>query len=122
MQSTISQFDVIAITETRITKDTSAAQNIDLSNYSVEHTPTESSSGGTLLYIANHLSNKTRSDLNIYKKFELESTFLEIINSKKSNIFVGTIYRHPKMDVTEFDNILSNIQKKINLEQKTVFF
>ena len=59
--------------------------------------------------------------MNIYKKFESESTFVEIINLKKSNIIVGAIYRHPKMDVTEFNNILNNLLKKINQEQKTVF-
>ena len=105
LQSTNIQFDIIAITETRITKNTSVTQNIELSNYSFEHTPTESSTGGTLLYIANHFSYKPRSDLNIYKKFELESTFVEIIYPKESNIIVGIIYRHPKIDVTEFDNI-----------------
>ena len=62
-----------------------------------------------------------RSDLNIYKKIELESIFVEIINPKKSNIIVDTIYRHPKMDVTKFNNILNNLLKKINQEQKTVF-
>ena len=41
---------------------------------------------GTLLYIANHLSYKPRDDLIIYKKSELDSTFVEIISSKKSNI------------------------------------
>ena len=59
--------------------------------------------------------------MNIYKQIELESTFVEIMNPKKSNIIVGTSYRHPKMDVTEFNNILSNLLKKINQEQKTVF-
>ena len=112
LQSANTQFDVIAISETRIMKSTSITQNIELNNYSFEHTPTESSAGGTVLYIANHLSYKTRCDLNIYKKFELESTFVEIINPKKSNIIVGTIYRHPKMDVTEFNNILNNLLKK----------
>ena len=38
--------------------------------------------GGTLLYVANHFSKKTRSDLNISKKIELDSTFIEIINAK----------------------------------------
>ena len=121
LQSTDIQFDVIVITETRIMNDISVTQNIELSNYSFEHIPIESSAGGTLLYIANHLSYKTCSDLNIYKKFELESTFVEIINLKKCNIIVGTIYRHLKMDVTEFNNILNNLLKKINQEQKTVF-
>ena len=43
------------------------------------------------------------------------------MNPKKSNIIVGTSYRHPKMDVTELNNILNNLLKKINQEQKTVF-
>ena len=71
LQSTNIQCDVIAITETQITENVSVTQNVGLSNYSFEHTPTESSAGGTPQYIANHLSYKTRSDLNIYKKFEL---------------------------------------------------
>ena len=100
----------------------SVTQNIELSNYSFEHTPTESSAGGTLLYIANHLSYKIRSDFNIYKKFELESTFVEIINPQKSNIIVGTIYRHPKIDVTEFNNILNNLLKKLIKNKKQCFF
>ena len=56
LQSTNINFDVIAITETRIPKNVSVTQNIVLNNYSFEHTPTESSAGGTLLYIANRLS------------------------------------------------------------------
>ena len=67
-QSTNVHFDVITITETRFTKNITLTQNIELSKYSFEHTPTESSAGGTFLYAANHLSYKTRSDLNIYKK------------------------------------------------------
>ena len=94
-----------------------------MSSYSFEHTPTESYAGGTLMYVANHLSYKTCNDLNIYKNFKLESTFIEIINPpKKSNIVVGTIYRHPRMGVTEFNNILNNLLKKINQKQKTVSF
>ena len=61
-------FDIIAISETRITKQVSLSNNLNLNNYSFEFTPTETSAGGTLLYIANHLSYKCRSDLNIYKK------------------------------------------------------
>ena len=49
--------------------------------------------------------------------------------SKKSNIIVATIYKgmqhpkwHPKMNVIEFNKSLSNLLKKIDQEQKTVFF
>ena len=41
--------------------------------------------------------------LNIYKKNELESTFIEIVNPKKSNIFVAVNYRHPSKDLTDFN-------------------
>ena len=109
---------MIATTEN--SQKISVTQNIKLSNYSFEHTPTESFDAGTLLYIANCLY-KTRSDLINYKKLELESTFVETINPKKSSIFVGTIYRHPKIDMTEFNSILNNLLKKINQEKKTVF-
>ena len=61
-------FDISAITETRITKNVSITNNINMENYSTEFTPTESSVGGTFLYIANHLSYKSCQDLNIYKK------------------------------------------------------
>ena len=71
-----------------------------------------------LLYVANHLSYKCRNDLNIYKKNESESTFIEIGNPKKSNIIVGIKYRHPSMDLNDFNsNYLNNISKK----QKSIF-
>ena len=35
-------FDIIAVTETRITKQTSLTTNVNLRNYAIEFTPTES--------------------------------------------------------------------------------
>ena len=48
-------FDIIAISETRITKQVSLLNNLNLNNYSFEFTLTGTSAGVTLLYIANHL-------------------------------------------------------------------
>ena len=73
-------------------KKTSLTSNINLNNFSFEFTPTEFIAGGTLLYIANHRSYKSRNDLNLYKTNRLESTFIEIINSKKSNV-IGCRYK-----------------------------
>ena len=95
---------------------------MDLNNYSFRFTPTETSAGDTLLYIANHLSYKCCNDLNIYKKNELESTFIEIVNPRKSNIIVGVIYRHPSMDLTDFNcNYLNKLLENISKEQKSIF-
>ena len=60
--------------------------------------------------------------MKFYKKIELESAFIEIINPKKSNVIVAVIYKHPIMDVTDFNNnFLNNLLNKINQEQKKVF-
>ena len=61
--------------------------------------------------------------MKIYKKFELESNFIEITNPRKSNIIIGVTYKHPKMDVTDFNcNFLNNFLKKISQEQKGASF
>ena len=88
----------------------------------MELTPTESSAGGTLLYFANHLSYKPRNDLNIFKKSELESTLLEVINPQKSNIIIESIYRHPSMGLDDFNkNILNRLLEKVFKEQKSLY-
>ena len=60
--------------------------------------------------------------MKIYKNVELESIiiFIEIINTRKFNIIVGVIYKHPKMDVTDSNNNWNNLLKNINQEQKQV--
>ena len=66
LSCTKKKIDIIAVSETRITRNVSLLNNLNLNNYSFEFTPTETCAGGTLLYIANHLSYKCRNDLNIY--------------------------------------------------------
>ena len=85
---------VIGTTETRLKKQTLRTTNIDIIGYNLEHTPTEVSFGGTLLYVKNKLNYISQKDLNIYKKNEQESTFIEIIASSGKSIIVGCIYRH----------------------------
>ena len=80
------------------------------------------STGGTLLYIAKHLSYTPHQDLNIYKKNELESTFIEIMNPKKLNVSVGSIYKHSSINLTDFNcNYLDNFLEKVLKEKKSVF-
>ena len=62
------KFDIIAISAKRITKQVPLLNNLNLNNYPFEFSATETFAGGTLLYIANHLSYKCCIDLNIYKK------------------------------------------------------
>ena len=56
-------FDILAITESTNKKDSSSPVNIQLNNnYSIKHTPTESSADGTLLYISERLYYVLRND------------------------------------------------------------
>ena len=115
-------FDIVAVSETRITKKAALISNLNLQNYSFEFTPTESNAGGTLLYIPNHLSYNPRTDLNLNIANQLESTFIEIINSGKSNIIVNCLYKHPSMDVSDFNkNYLNTLLDKLSKENKQVF-
>ena len=98
-----SDFQIIGISETRLKKTQETTTNIHLKNYNIEHVPTESSNGGVLLYIIKVINYKLRpADLIIYKKRELESVFIEIIQKDSKNIVVGCIYRHPCMQQSEF--------------------
>ena len=71
--------------------------------------PTESSAGGTLIYIGNHLLYKPRNDLSCVSirvsVYELESTFIELINTKKSIVFIGAIYWHSSTGLDEFNDL-----------------
>ena len=44
------------------------------------------------------------------------------MNPKKLNIIVGTIYKHPPMDLTGFNsNYLKNLLEKVSKKQNSVF-
>ena len=113
-------FSIIGLTETRLKKDASASMPITIEGYSYEHTPTESSCGGALLYISNKFNYKPRNDLLLYKSLHLESVFIEILFPNKSNLIVGCIYRHPCMSIDEFNDVISPILHKISTENKII--
>ena len=58
----------------------------------------------------------------IYSEKQLESSFIEILNSGKKNIVIGCIYRHPSMNLNEFnDQYISKLLEKLSKENKKVF-
>ena len=60
--------------------------------------------------------------MNIYKTHELESTFIETINPKKSNIILGIVYQQPTMDLNEFnDKYVNKLLDGKTKENKTTF-
>ena len=110
------KFDIIAISESKLNDQ--PITDITINGY---HKPyiklTEANKGGTLLYVKKELNFKPREDLEIYKSKELESSFIEIINSKETNDIVGVIYRHPNMDTQNFiDDKLNSLLNKLSFE------
>ena len=85
----------------------------------MEYSPTEYTAVGTMLYIANHLAYKPRNDLKIYKANELESTFIKLLTSKKTEVLIGCIHRRPTTTQEEFNKYY--LLKKIAMEKKTGF-
>ena len=110
-------FDILAITETRIKKDSSSPINLQSNNYSIVHTLTESSAGGTLLYKNKRLSYQLRNDLTLYDPGKIESNLMEIICSKSTAVIVGCIYKHPTLPVNDFtNNFISHLPLKLQKE------
>ena len=98
-------------------------KNSNISNCSYEFTLTESTAGGALIYIADHLAYQKRNNLTIYARNYLESTFTEITNPSKTNIIVGCIYRHLTMDLNEFNYYYLNpLLEKLAKEKKLSSF
>ena len=110
-------FDILAITETRIKKDSSSPINLQSNNYSIVHTLTESSAGGTLLCKNKRLSYQLRNDLTLYDPGKIESNLMEIICSKSTAVIVGCIYKHPTLPVNDFtNNFISHLPLKLQKE------
>ena len=114
-------FDFLGISEIRFKLNKNSLNSISMSRHNIEHTPTESSKSGTLLYIKQGINYKLRKDLQICKSKELESTFVGVLEPgmSKNNMIIGCIYRHPSMELSEFNNhFLSVLLLKISKEKK----
>ena len=84
LKSTNINYNIIAISDKRTMKHLEISQNINLKNYNFEYTPsvtlTESTSGGIMLYIANHLPYKPRLD-------QYDNVTFTALSTTKNSIF-----------------------------------
>ena len=107
---------VIGISECRIKTGRLPLSSINMDNFSHEYTLTEPSKS-SLVYIDKNLRYKLRSGLIHYSK-EIESTFIEIIESKNKNTIVGYIYEHPNSPVSKFANdFLEPLLEKLSFKK-----
>ena len=117
------KFDVIGITETKI-KCKNPVIDTNINGYKYYSTPTEADKGGAILHIKEECNVKPLPKLDkiIYKPKHLESVFIEICNKNKKNTIIGCIYRHPLMDLHEFnEDYFDVLMEKLASEDKKVF-
>ena len=116
-------FDILGLTGTRIIKEQDTTYDASITGYKEYFTPTESTKGGTSLYINKNIKSKERTDLekNLYIPKKLESTFVELIIKGTKNIIIGCIYKHPKLDINEFNTLFENTMEKLSFENKELY-
>ena len=64
---------------------------------------------GVSILIRDGISYKRRQDLDIFQEGETESIFIEILSKSGKNIVIGSMYRLPNTDITQFSNNISSI-------------
>ena len=104
------ELDIIGTKKSRLKSNKSHLTNITLPNYNTELFPTNGPNGGALSYL--------KEDI-IYKKSKrLESIFIDNFQFSKSLIVV-CIYRHPCIELSEFnDDFFTYLFEKL-LRKKT---
>ena len=97
-------FDILAVSESHIKKDSQSPVNLKLDNYLTENTPTKFSASSTLLYIYKKHSYQLKNDLKLYHSGKIESTLIELIYSESTNVIVGCIHKHSTSQINDFAN------------------
>ncbi len=115
-------FDVLAISETRLSENTTVNVEIPEIYNPIITNNSETAAGGTALYIKKGINFIERKDLSLNIN-DCEDLWFEILDPKneKNNIVVAVIYRHPRTTLAELHNFqtkLNNSLEKINSEKK----
>ena len=108
------KFDFICITVSKIRKNSEPKIDITIDDYQIPvGTPTEATKWGAMIYAKEGIDFILREDLIIYKTKELESYFIEVIDTKRKNTIIGTVYRHPCLDQKIFiDDYMQPLMKE----------
>ena len=82
------------ISKSRIPQNNLVTSSCDITTYDIEHTSTELSTTGTVMFTSKDNSYILQKDLQIYSPKELKLIFPEIIIPNKSSSLLGTNYKH----------------------------
>ena len=112
---------IIGIPESRLQINKQPINNISLPNYVPEHTPTEPGKRDTPISIDPNLRCKVKGDLKRNSKALIETTFIEIMNTKRKNKIIECIYKHQKQGIYDFNNnYILPLMDKLSRQKKDI--
>ena len=113
-------FEVIGVTETKLSENLKYKTNISLKGYTFHYQPTKSFCGGLAIYVKNSLNHFPRSDLSVCEK-EFEIIWVEIKRNHGKDILCCCSYRHPNTDKEKFIQYLDLVASKVAKEKKLIY-
>ena len=120
LASSSTVMDILVLTETSEKEETGFLINVEIAGYEKFHTASQTSEGGTAIYVNKNYDTTERYDLNV-NNAEFESTWIEIKTKNSKNIICGSIYRHPHYNFDEFFKYLESCLSTIAKEIKEVY-
>ena len=113
-------FQLIGLSEIKISTDSPLLSNLDISGYKFHHTLSHTSVGGVGIYVKSNLTANKRLDL-FHSTQDFETVWIEIESAKSKNILCCCAYRHPSSDIALFNDHIQEIMLKIANENKLAF-
>ena len=98
--------------------------DLNLVGYNMEHTATELSAGGVLLYISQNFFHKHVKNYKFIVPKNLNQCLLLVItfSSKQIRLYCTRIYKHPSVQHYKFNNdFLENLLNRIKLKKSLVY-
>ena len=114
------KFDVAAITESKQQIGKDFIVNVDINGYHIYKQPSESASGGVVIYVNDELNHSRLEEFSVTEN-DFESLWIENSNQKKKNIICRCIYRHPNTGPTKFLEYIESTISKTDCNKYEIF-
>ena len=119
LESKTSRADIILLCETFLTKSTESL--VKVPGYTlICSNRKHSKGGGTAILLQNGITFKRRTDIEIFREKEVESTIIGIVAKDGKKIVVCSMYRPPNTDPTHFITSMNSITSKSVSEKKEI--
>ena len=103
-----SQIDIILLCETFLSKQTVSMVRIPRYTH-VSNYRKNKKGGGVSILIKDGISYERHQDLDVFEEGQTESVFVEIRSKNGKDIILGSMYKPPNVDITQFSINLSRI-------------